>query len=136
MTVDLAELVRRARLVADRPARARPEEPVQKKTKDVVPGNRDRPDLSLYDRFIVGYSGGKDSTACYLHLLDLGVPRSKIELWHHCIDPEGRPFMDWPCTPRWCEDFARDFDVPLYLSGRRGGFEGGILREDAFPEAI
>jgi hypothetical protein len=35
--------------------------------------------LEDYDIIAVNYSGGKDSLACLLHLLDLGVPRSKIE---------------------------------------------------------
>jgi len=32
-----------------------------------------------YDKIIVFFSGGKDSTACVLHLLDLGVPKEDIE---------------------------------------------------------
>lgn len=35
-----------------------------------------------YDRYIVSFSGGKDSTATFLYLLDHGIPREKIELWH------------------------------------------------------
>ena len=42
--------------------------------------------LEEYDKIIVLFSGGKDSLACVLHLLELGVPREKIELWHHDID--------------------------------------------------
>ena len=44
------------------------------------------PDLQSYDHILVAFSGGKDSLACLLHLLDLGVPRTRIELWHHRID--------------------------------------------------
>ncbi len=51
--------------------------------------------IDSYDKFLVMFSGGKDSTALVLHLLDLGVPREKIELWHHDIDGKGRTFMDW-----------------------------------------
>jgi hypothetical protein len=58
------------------------------------------PDLSTYDRFVIAFSGGKDSIACFLHLLESGVQREKIELWHHDVDGrEGNHFMDWPCTP-------------------------------------
>ena len=52
-------------------------------------------DLSIYDIFIVCLSGGKDSIAAYLRLLEAGVDKSKIELWHHKIDEENQPFMDW-----------------------------------------
>lgn len=38
------------------------------------------PDFDEYERVVVFTSGGKDSTACVLHLLDLGVPKAKIEL--------------------------------------------------------
>jgi len=31
------------------------------------------PDLQSYDRFVVAFSGGKDSIACLLSLLDAGV---------------------------------------------------------------
>lgn len=36
-----------------------------------------------YDKYIVSFSGGKDSTAVFLYLLDRGVPKDKIELWHY-----------------------------------------------------
>lgn len=37
------------------------------------------PDLPTYDRILVAFSGGKDSICCLLRLLELGVPRRKIE---------------------------------------------------------
>ena len=42
------------------------------------------PDLRIYDQIVV--SGGKDSLAYALHLLDLGMPSSKIELHRHLVD--------------------------------------------------
>jgi len=39
--------------------------------------------LEEYDHIIVLFSGGKDSAAAYFRLLEMGVPKSKIELWHH-----------------------------------------------------
>ena len=42
--------------------------------------------LEEYDLIIVLFSGGKDSVAAYFRLLELGVPKEKIELWHHDID--------------------------------------------------
>ena len=39
--------------------------------------------LEEYDHIIVLFSGGKDSAAAYYRLLEMGVPKNKIELWHH-----------------------------------------------------
>ena len=44
------------------------------------------PDLTSYSAIVVAFSGGKDSLACLLALLDLGVDRNTIELWHHDVD--------------------------------------------------
>jgi 3'-phosphoadenosine 5'-phosphosulfate sulfotransferase (PAPS reductase)/FAD synthetase len=80
----------------------------------------------------MAFSGGKDSIACYLHLLDCGVPAEKIELHHHCVDGrEGSTLMDWPCTESYCEAFAKHFGSTLYLSWKEGGFEREMLRKDA-----
>ena len=40
-------------------------------------------DILDYDKYIVSFSGGKDSTAVFLYLLDCGVHKNKIELWHY-----------------------------------------------------
>ena len=89
-----------------------------------------RPKLNQYDTIIVAFSGGKDSTACFLHLLDIGVPKEKIELWHHSIDgePGSEPFMDWPITESYCKNFADAFKVPIYFSWRHGGFKRELLK--------
>lgn len=56
-------------------------------------------DVLAYDCYVVAFSGGKDSVALVLHLLELGVPAEKIELWHHLVDGrEGSALVDWPCT--------------------------------------
>lgn len=73
-------------------------------------------DLQGVQLFAVGFSGGKDSIACVLHLLELGIPKDRIELWHHKIDPPDKPFMDWPCTEAYCRAVAGALDIPLYLS--------------------
>ena len=68
------------------------------------------PDLASYDRFVCFFSTGKDSLAMVLHLLELGVPASKIELHHHNVDGDpaaGEGLMDWPVTLAYGEAIAR-----------------------------
>lgn len=87
------------------------------------------PDLASYDVIIVACSGGKDSLACLLWLLDHCAPRERIELWHHDVDGrEGSRLMDWPCTRAYCAAVARAFGVPIYYSWKEGGFERELLR--------
>ena len=85
--------------------------------------------LEEYDLIVVLFSGGKDSTACYYKLLELGVPKGKIELWHHDIDG-GHPSrrMDWRCTQNYVKAFAEAEQVPLRLSWRVNGFFGELYR--------
>lgn len=88
------------------------------------------PELDSYSRILVAFSGGKDSLACLLHLLDCGVPRDRIELWHHDVDGrEGSDLMDWPCTRDYCRAVAAAFGLPVYYSWKVGGFEGEMLRD-------
>ena len=89
----------------------------------------DAPDLTSYDTIVVAFSGGKDSLACLLHLLDSGVDRARIELWHHDIDGrEGSTLMDWPVTRSYCDAVAAAFGVPIYYSWLEGGFEREMAR--------
>ncbi len=85
--------------------------------------------LEDYDLIVVLFSGGKDSLACYLHLLELGVPKEKIELWHHDIDG-GHPTrtMDWRCTSSYVKAFAEAEGVKLRVSYRVNGFFGELYR--------
>jgi len=84
-----------------------------------------------YDKYIVAFSGGKDSTACFLHLLEIGIPIDKIELWHHDVDGRGQQFMDWECTESYCKAFAAHFKVPIYFSWKQGGFMREMLRNNS-----
>lgn len=85
--------------------------------------------LEDYDLIVVLLSGGKDSIACYYKLLELGVPKEKIEFWHHDIDG-GHPSrrMDWRCTQNYVRAFAEAESVPLRLSWRVNGFFGELYR--------
>lgn len=88
--------------------------------------------LEEYDMIIVLFSGGKDSLAAYLKLLEWGVPKEKIELWHHDIDgghPDRR--MDWPVTQAYVEAFAKAEGVRLRKSWRVNGFWGEVYRMGA-----
>jgi tRNA(Ile)-lysidine synthase TilS/MesJ len=49
----------------------------------------EKPDLDSYDFILIMMSGGKDSLACLLNLIEAGVPLSKIEMWHHSVDGRG-----------------------------------------------
>jgi 3'-phosphoadenosine 5'-phosphosulfate sulfotransferase (PAPS reductase)/FAD synthetase len=92
-------------------------------------------DPLTYDHVIVSFSGGKDSMACLLHVLELGVPRDRIELWHMLVDGRGEEhFMDWPVTESYCHEVAQHFGVPIHFAWKEGGFRREMLR-DGTPTA-
>lgn len=94
-------------------------------------------DVLAYDHYLVAFSGGKDSEALVLYLLELGVPPEKIELWHHLVDGrEGSDLMDWPCTTGYCTAFAKYLGINIYFSWKHGGFEGEMLRENSRTQPI
>lgn len=89
-------------------------------------------DPTAYDHVIVAFSGGKDSVACVLSLLEMGV---RPELWHHDVDggpdePEPELRWEWPVTRSYCQAFARAFDLPIYFSWRVGGLTGELLKHN------
>ena len=85
--------------------------------------------LDQYDKVLVAYSGGKDSLAALLVLLERGVPRDKIELHHHDIDGGGERLMDWPCTGAYVRATAEALGIPLVTSWREGGFVREMMRD-------
>lgn len=93
-------------------------------------------DLNQYDHIIVAFSGGKDSTACVLDLLECGVDKNKIELWHHLVDGrEGSSLMDWPVTEDYCRKFAGALGLTIFFSWKDGGFEREMLRHQEKTQA-
>lgn len=90
-------------------------------------------DLDSYDSIIVCLSGGKDSIACHLRLLELGVDLSRVEFWHHDVDGnEGSQLMDWTFMRDYNRKLAQALNVPLYFSWLDGGFEGEMLKEQSY----
>ena len=93
-------------------------------------------DLLSYDRYIVSYSGGKDSTALLLFLLDNGVPKERIELWHQEIDGRGPSLFDWEVTRDYCRKVGEAFGVPVLFQWKDGGFTREMLRRDALTAPV
>lgn len=88
--------------------------------------------LADADRVLCCMSTGKDSWAMVLHLLDIGVPKEKIELWHHRIDgAEGSDLFDWQFVDSYAEKLAEALGLPLYFSWLEGGLEGELTKQDA-----
>lgn len=104
-------------------------EPASGRKEGDAPGGDFIPDLDSYDHIVVAQSGGKDSLALLLHLLELGVKPERIECHHHLVDGrEGSRLMDWEVTEAYCEAICKALGVPLTFSWREGGFEREMLR--------
>lgn len=90
--------------------------------------------LSEYDNIIISESGGKDSMACLFYLLDQGVPASKLELWHQCVDGGGAnrvDLMDWPVTESYIEAVGEHFGIQTSYQWRDGGIFNELMRKDS-----
>ncbi len=93
--------------------------------------------LSEYDKIIVAFSGGKDSLAVILRLLDLGIDRKKLEIWHHRVDghpSDPKPWgleWDWRVTDTYVTSVAEALGIPLYFSWRVGGISQEMIRRDS-----
>lgn len=91
-----------------------------------------------YDKVILWFSGGKDSIACYLSLLETGFKPEQIELHHHLVDgsPGSDNFMDWAITEDYCRAFAKAFGSEIYFSWKVGGFEREMMRDNDWTAPI
>jgi len=90
-------------------------------------------ELSYYDKFIFSTSGGKDSLAMILYLLENGADPSKMELWHQSIDGRydtHKSFFDWPSTDGYVAKLAEHLNIPLSYQWREYGFYGELHREN------
>ncbi|MEX2462045.1 MAG: phosphoadenosine phosphosulfate reductase family protein [Paenibacillaceae bacterium] len=87
-----------------------------------------------YDKIIISESGGKDSMACLFYLLDIGIPPSKIELWHQSVDGGGdqyTDFLDWPVTESYIEAVGQHFGIKTCFQWRANGIYGEMMRKDS-----
>lgn len=103
--------------------------PVIEEAPTIKPNTAELLPFAEYDRCIVSYSGGKDSTALVYWALER-FPKSKIELWHQDVDG-GSPLMDWPVTPAYVRAVAAALGVRIRFQWKVGGFEREMLRENA-----
>lgn len=79
---------------------------------------------------LVAFSGGKDSIAMVLHLLELGITKDRIHLHHHLVDGAGENLFDWACTESYCQAFADALGLQLFFSYRKGGIFREIYRKN------
>jgi hypothetical protein len=90
--------------------------------------------LGEYDHVIISESGGKDSMACLFDLLDQGVKKEKIELWHQSVDggdADAVEFMDWPVTESYIEAVGKHFGIKTSFQWRTGGIYNELMRKDS-----
>lgn len=92
-------------------------------------------ELDQYDKILVMCSMGKDSIACFLRLLEMGVDKNKIELWHHAVDGAAseQVFMDWIFMDSYFEQFANAYGVAFYRSYLNKGFLGEMTKNNSKP---
>src|SRR4051812_23177924 len=103
------------------------------------PNTRDLLPLEQYDRILVSFSGGKDSLALVLDLLERGVERDRVQLWHQCVDGEGgvdQSFVDWPCTESYVRAVGKALGVRTLFQWRLGGFLGEMLKQNACTRPV
>lgn len=93
-------------------------------------------DLHDYDTYIVNFSGGKDSSCLLLYLIENGIPRDRIELWHQLIDDPDRTFFDWEITPDYCRRFAEAFGVKIFFQWKEGGFYREMMRDNSLTAPV
>jgi 3'-phosphoadenosine 5'-phosphosulfate sulfotransferase (PAPS reductase)/FAD synthetase len=103
------------------------------------PNSRELLPLEEYDHILVSFSGGKDSLATVLNLLEKGVSADRIQLWHQCVDGEtgiDQPFADWPCTESYVRAVGKALGISVLCQWRLGGFLGEMLKQDAQSQPV
>jgi predicted phosphoadenosine phosphosulfate sulfurtransferase len=88
-------------------------------------------ELSYYDKIILSISGGKDSTAFTLFLLENGARPDQIEMWHQSVDGRGdtcHSFFDWPSTEGYVKKLSDYLGLNLSYQWREYGIYGEMFR--------
>ncbi|WP_250886670.1 phosphoadenosine phosphosulfate reductase family protein [Bacillus sp. SM2101] len=90
--------------------------------------------LNEYDHVIVQLSAGKDSMVVLWKLLELGVPKEKIELWHQVVD--GRfedkvELFDWPCIESYIDSVGKLYGIQTFYQWRESGIYGEMMRKNS-----
>lgn len=96
-------------------------------------------DLDKYYRIIVSFSGGKDSLALVLYLLDQGVPPEKMELWHQEVEGSlnyRKPLFDWPSTHGYVQAIAKHLGIDLWFQFRAYGIRGELFKTNRMSQDI
>jgi len=94
-------------------------------------------DLTVFDRIALGYSGGKDSLAALLHVIELGYPKDRIVLHHHDVDGNGASSLfDYPVTRDYVRKVADHLGIRVLFSWREGGLEKEALRENCGVQPV
>lgn len=88
-------------------------------------------DLLSYDLALICHSGGKDSMAAMLWLLETGFPKERIELHHQLVDGTTSSLMDWPVSRSYVDKVGEAFGIPVFHSWREGGLEREMCRAGA-----
>lgn len=91
-------------------------------------------EIDRYDKIIVSLSGGKDSIAMLLYLIEQGVAPDRIEAWHQAVDgmhDTHTSFMDWPSTEGYVRELCNHLRVRLSWQWRAFGFKGEMFRENS-----
>jgi hypothetical protein len=86
------------------------------------------PDLDSYDAILICFSGGKDSIAAFVKVLESGVDMRKVELHHQLVDGTTSRLMDWACSRSYVDKFGQAFGMPVIHSWREGGIEREMNR--------
>jgi len=95
--------------------------------------------LDQYDHILVSFSGGKDSLALVLNLLERGVSPDRIQLWHQSVDGQfgvDQPFADWPCTESYVREVGNALNIRVLFQWRLGGFLGEMLKQNAQSQPV
>lgn len=110
--------------------------PQEVEKKITVPPTASRMLFNSDCRIIIAFSGGKDSVAIVLYILELGVDKNRLELHHHLVDGKGENLFDWKCTESYCKAFAKAFNIPITFSWRVGGIEREIYRKNEGVQSV